>query len=810
MGAVWYRARANLRRRIGGTLLLILAVAVPGGLVMATVAGARQGQEALPDFVEYARSIDTQAFMFVGSLPPAEEAEKVEAIEALPQWDVVGRGRPVVVSVRPDERWVTMVPILVEKGPFLTELERPVVVDGSVDDWVDAEDAVVNESFANEFGLRAGDEFDLRTITPESLPAASVGGLTRDPNGESSTMKVAAVIRRPEDVATAERRASSAFGTDTWFLALTPAFAERFGDRVATYGTGVQGRPRPGQSDALAQAISEIGAPEFEVTQGNEAQVQIDAAGEAIDFESNALLLFALVAGVTTAALVAQALGRQARADLDGDDALRGSGYRRSQRVGVAVVRGGIVAIAGALGAVAVSVALSPRFPVGMAARAELDDGLHVDGLVIALGAAVIVIGVILVVAFVAWRATRTAVATFDTPTRVNTASNVVSRSGAPITAVAGVRMAFERGRGATAVPVFGAALATTVGVAMLCGILVFTRSLDHLVETPELQGWTWDATLANLNDLETVEQVEDTLAANDRVAAYVGYASGELLVEGEGLQVAALGRGRGDAGPVASEGRLPRADDEIALGHQTLDDVDKEIGDTVTVTSAPGQPAIDARVVGTLVLPAGLDELFTLSEGAVMTGEGVAAVAGDEAYIPNTFLVDFADGTTQEQGIASLQEDFPETVGAFQFSDQVENLRQVQRLPRLLALLVGVLALGTLANVLITAVRRRRRDLATFVTLGFRRRQLAATVSWQATTFALLALVLGIPLGVAAGRLVWRAVATTIGLDVDPALPQAWIVLLVLTVLVVANIVALLPARTAAHTRPAEILRSE
>src|SRR5512132_3144824 len=66
--------------------------------------------------------------------------------------------------------------------------------------------------------------------------------------------------------------------------------------------------------------------------------------------------------------------------------------------------------------------------------------------------------------------------------------------------------------------------------------------------------------------------------------------------------------------------------------------------------------------------------------------------------------------------------------------------------------LLVGLPAvmviLGTMAHTLITSVQRRRRDLAVLKTLGFVRGQVAATIAWQATTFAVVALCLGLPFG--------------------------------------------------------------
>jgi predicted lysophospholipase L1 biosynthesis ABC-type transport system permease subunit len=99
-------------------------------------------------------------------------------------------------------------------------------------------------------------------------------------------------------------------------------------------------------------------------------------------------------------------------------------------------------------------------------------------------------------------------------------------------------------------------------------------------------------------------------------------------------------------------------------------------------------------------------------------------------------------------------------------------DLERVGYPPGLLAGLVVLLALGTVTHALVTSVRRRRRDLATLKTLGFTRGQVPQTVAWQATTFALLALLVGVPLGVAGGRWAWRLVADQLGVVSGPVVP--------------------------------------
>lgn len=134
------------------------------------------------------------------------------------------------------------------------------------------------------------------------------------------------------------------------------------------------------------------------------------------------------------------------------------------------------------------------------------------------------------------------------------------------------------------------------------------------------------------------------------------------------------------------------------------------------------------------------------------------------------------------------------------------------------LALLLGLaagavmalLAAGTLVHVLVSAVRRRRRDLAILKTLGFTRRQTRSTVAWQATVLTAIALVVAVPVGLATGRWVWSRFADDLGIVDEPRVAWLAVAILIPAALVLANAIAALPARSAARTQPARILRSE
>jgi putative ABC transport system permease protein len=142
--------------------------------------------------------------------------------------------------------------------------------------------------------------------------------------------------------------------------------------------------------------------------------------------------------------------------------------------------------------------------------------------------------------------------------------------------------------------------------------------------------------------------------------------------------------------------------------------------------------------------------------------------------------------------------------------AESVVNLQSVDGLPLVLAGLAAVLGAAAVGSTMTIFVRRRRRDLAILKTLGFRRRQVAATVARQAASFMLVALALGLPLGVAAGRWAWDLAAMQLQSAAPPAVPVLAIALVVPSALLAGNALAAGPARTAARTAPAISLRQE
>jgi ABC-type lipoprotein release transport system permease subunit len=120
------------------------------------------------------------------------------------------------------------------------------------------------------------------------------------------------------------------------------------------------------------------------------------------------------------------------------------------------------------------------------------------------------------------------------------------------------------------------------------------------------------------------------------------------------------------------------------------------------------------------------------------------------------------------------------------------------------------LLALAALGHALVTAVYRRRHDLAVLKALGLRPRQCAACIASFATSVGLVGAVIGLPLGIVGGRLAWRWIATRTPLIYVAPIAAGAVIVVIPATLVVANVLGACPARRAACLRSAEVLRTE
>jgi ABC-type lipoprotein release transport system permease subunit len=130
--------------------------------------------------------------------------------------------------------------------------------------------------------------------------------------------------------------------------------------------------------------------------------------------------------------------------------------------------------------------------------------------------------------------------------------------------------------------------------------------------------------------------------------------------------------------------------------------------------------------------------------------------------------------------------------------------------LPVFLGGFLILLAIGALGHTLMTAVRRRAHDLAVLRVLGITTGQSRWATVIQAMVFALSGVLLGVPLGLVAGRTLWRVAAGLIPLYYQPPWAPWALILIAPLALACAVILAAIPGQRAARLRPGPLLRGE
>jgi predicted lysophospholipase L1 biosynthesis ABC-type transport system permease subunit len=250
--------------------------------------------------------------------------------------------------------------------------------------------------------------------------------------------------------------------------------------------------------------------------------------------------------------------------------------------------------------------------------------------------------------------------------------------------------------------------------------------------------------------------------------------------------------------------GRAPQTDDEIALGPATMRLLHADVGDTVNM--GPDKTAV--RVVGVALLSQQPHSSF--DEGGWITQPAYDALVGP--HTANQFfeeaLIGLANGVDAETAMGRLPPTWE--VETPQASPDLANLLQVRSLPIYLALFLAFLAVGAVAHALFTIARQRAHELAILRALGVTPGQAAACVSWQAIAIGTVAVAVGLPLGVFVGRRVWRGITEQLSFVYVGPLASALLVVAVPACLIGCLVLAIIPARGAAHRDIAQTLRQE
>lgn len=805
MTAVWMRLGAELRARWRAWLGLALLIGAFGGAAIAASAGAMRTDSVVDRSIEKLRPPDI-FLLREGVTGAAEDPEALA--EALRFENLVSRpsvaqgGRAFVLPAD-----IEGVEILASDDPRTLRSVFPVkLLEGRRPDPARADEAIVNELAARKFGLKTGDEYTIRFLSGFAFfGQARPGPVVRFRiTGVQVFLGDIAAIAEPS-------------------ISLTPAFLQRYGDQIPDRLELSMLRLRHGSAsfEDFDREIQELsgGQTVFYV------RASWEEARRSFGLQAAALWILAGILGVVTVLVLGQTIARQTFLESSDHPVLRALGLSQGRLFTLGMIRAALIGLTGSALAVLVAAAASPLTPFGNARLVDPDAGFSAPAVPLLLGFVAVMVAVIALAVWPSLRAARSAAAGFGPSehsgaTRPASLAERMSRLARLPVAGIGVRMALEAGRGRTAVPVRTTITATVVGVMALIAAIVVGSSLDRLTKTPRLYGWDWDVIVSI--ESEGNEDVQGELQAfasaetRDALTEIPGIAEasfgplgGTILLDEISMEPYGLSIGAPVHPPIL-EGRVPAAPNEIAVARKSLRALGKDVGDVVQFGFPGTEARAEFRIIGVTVLPIVASDVSTLGEGAWVTLEGVESLFG--GTVPKDgALVRFAPGADSRAVEAAIVERFgPGSIERATPPGTVVDFRRVSNMPYVLVGVVSLLAAGTLAHGLVTAVRRRRRDLAVLKTLGFDRGQVRRAVAWQATAIAVLTSAIAIPLGAIIGRWVWILFANQSGFVAETVVDPARVALTFAGAILVANLISALPGRSAARTHPAQVLRTE
>src|SRR4051794_1453134 len=344
-------------------------------------------------------------------------------------------------------------------------------------------------------------------------------------------------------------------------------------------------------------------------------------------------------------------------------------------------------------------------------------------------------------------------------------------------------------------------AILSVAALAMMVITLVAALSMEatynKVIGDPALRAKPWDV-LVEPGELTT----EQALAAVRREpATHVTTIAGlrATAPNGHELEVRTLGTGFQDFRYAVPDGRMIERPGEAIVGRGVLDTQHLKVGDMLDL-KAGGTP-VRVRIVGRHVEPDNDGEIAIISASTLPPA--VRGRLGGAEVIAK--LKPGTDGRAVQHRLQA------EHLSAELVSDEVRQERADVR-PIVYgssALLVAV-GLVNLLTTLLLVTRERSRDYGIFKAVGLTPRGVLAVVNAGGAVLGLIAIVVGIPTGILIFRALMTAMSPSEGTDIVGTPGVFALALTVPIVLAVTALASLLPARRAARTSAAVVLRAE
>ncbi len=828
MGIIVYAFRASWRRHWRTALVVALIGGLLGGVAMAALAGARRTDSAYGRYLRAAKASDVMIDV------PGPLLSVIRQVEGLPgkvssaAW--LGLNAEPVINGKLDPSFQTDGLTGSLDGEYFRQ-DKMTVLAGAAPKLDSTTEMAITEGMAQAFNLHPGDH-----MTWQFYRGQLVNGVpTQAPPvpAQRMTFLVTAVVAVPPALGDQFDDVDGAI--------LTPAATARYLNVEFAFGW-VAMRLRDGDAGvpALQRRLATLGNGmvakfHFPVTFAiRRLAIAHHEAQQSIEPQAVALGVLGGLTALAMLILVGQGLAQLISRSAADATILRAIGATRGEAAIVLGAPGGVAIVGSAVLSVSGAIALSPLAPVGPVRVYDPQTGARADWLVLGAGSVALLLLLAGILSWLSWRAAGHAAE--PAAARPPALMSAARRSGMPVTALTGMRYALERGYGRQRVPVRATLAGSVVAVTALAVSLVFSSSLSGLVTHPVRYGWNWTTLIQAQGGWGAwaPNQMISTMTHQSGLTGWSEFGFGQLVIDHQEVPVLGLLPESGSVQPPTTSGHVLAGSDQIELGAVTMRQLGVHIGDRVTVGPAKRLYTI----VGTVTLPSMgtvLTDHVSLGRGAMMEESQLLAVQDLPAYTkknyeadsfsesaisspsyPSAVAIDATSGAAATQAVGRILRADPDKDPGGMYAlkaekgAQVVNFQQIGGLPLGIALGVAIAAVLALALTIVASVRQRRRELALLKSLGMCSGQLRTIVVSQISTILAVAVVIGIPLGIAAGRWAWTAFASAIGVVPAPVVPATAIALGVLALLAVGNMLATWPAVMAARTSAARVLRSE
>lgn len=835
MRGAWY-CRGSTWGQTGRSLLLVAVLCgLLGAVALAALAGARRTESAYGRYLDAINASDVLVNVPSAQTSLDAQVSALPGVRSSAAW--LGLDANPVVHGRVNADFQTNGFAGSVDGELFTQ-DTMTVLSGHLPALDSTYEIALTSDVARLFGVGVGGHVTYQfanATSPDNTP-------TRD-----LTYRVTAIVELPPVLVDQFDQVASAV-----LPPAATAVAQRLPGAVAFSWVGVRlvegSSGVPGFQESVTHLSARVSnGYTFAVRKLDTVHQEVQ---DAIRPQAVALAVLGALAALALLVLVGQALAQHLDRATTQAAVLRATGLTHFENA-VACGGGGALAIVGGIAlAVAGAVALSPLAPVGPVRQVDPARGVQFDTTVLLGGGAALALLLFGTLGWLAWRAVDPAARIRVAPPTLLTRR--APQLGLPVSVELGARYALAASPGNSRTAARANLVGSIVAVGAVVAAAVFAASLNGLVTHPDRYGWNWQVLVQNEGGYGSFlpdnagpgtlgngdGPLDQEMATIPGIAGWSTFGFTQLPIDGQVVPVLGLATHRGAVAPTVAGGQglsdtrardiSARGPDQIALGTLTLQQLGKSVGDSVRVGT--GASARTLKIVGTVTLPSigvTLSDHVSLGRGAMLPESTLLSVLdimgidgnASEAIsaLPSTVAIDLKPGTPASsvvnrlaawavtQGGAGDLYQVPRVLGA-----QIVDASQMGSQPVALAIALAAAMLLSLLATVLAAARRRRRELALLKALGLTRGQMRSIVTAQTLTLLVLAIVVGIPLGIAAGHLLWVNFATSLGVLPVVVVPLVALVLGVVALLLSGAALGTVPAAVAATTPTTLVLRSE